>query len=136
MRITLPTLLALAIPALAQTTVKDALIKHWKTTGEFTLAVAKAMPAESYNFRPSPEEMNFGQLMAHIVAINIGACVNASGLARPALPPKIAAWAKDTEKIDLDKDTVLQFAADSFESMVDELGRFFDDFTGIREETG
>lgn len=115
MRRHLLTILALALPALAQTTVKDALIKHWKTTGEFTLAVARAMPAESYNFRPSPEEMNFGQLVAHIAGINIGACANASGLARPALPPKIAAWAKDTEKVDVDKDTAIQFAADSFD---------------------
>jgi hypothetical protein len=91
------TIVALALPALAQTSVKDVLVKHWKTSGDFTLAVARAMPADSYNFRPVPQEMSFGQLMAHIGGINLYACANASGLARPALPPKIAAWAKDTE---------------------------------------
>src|ERR1700722_16913039 len=109
------TLLALAVPALAQTTVKDALVKHWKTSAEFTLTVARAMPAESYNFRPVPQEMSFGQLMAHIGGVNLNACANASGLERPALPPKIAAWAKDTEKIDVDKDTAVQFLGDSFD---------------------
>ncbi|MBI3473648.1 MAG: DinB family protein [Candidatus Solibacter usitatus] len=108
-------ILALAVPALAQTTVKDALVKHWKVSGEFTLAVAAAMPAEGYRFRPNPEEMSFGQLMAHIAGINLGACANASGLARPALPPKIAEWAKDTGKVEVEKETALQFMKDSFD---------------------
>jgi uncharacterized damage-inducible protein DinB len=114
MQIRLLALAALALPALAQTTVPSALIKHWKTSGEFTLAVANAMPAESYNFRPTPEEMNFGQLMAHIAAVNLGACANASGMPRPTPPPKVAAWSKDTEKVDLDKDTAVAFMKDSF----------------------
>jgi len=112
------TILALALPALAQTTVKDALVKHWKTSAEFTLAVARAMPADSYGFRPVPQEMSFGQLMAHIGGINLYACANASGLARPALPPKIAAWARDTEKVEVDKETATQFLSDSFDFCV------------------
>jgi uncharacterized damage-inducible protein DinB len=108
-------LLAIGMPAIAQTTVKDALIKHWKTSAEFTIAVASTMPAEGYNFRPNPEEMSFGQLMAHIAAVNIGACANASGLTRPTLPLKIAEWAKDTQKIDVDRDTAIPFLKDSFE---------------------
>ena len=79
-------LLALALPLLSQTTVKDALVKHWKVTGEFTIAVAEAMPAEDYTYRPSPEEMTYGQLMAHIVGANMGACAAASGMARPSMP--------------------------------------------------
>ena len=62
--------------ALAQTTVKDALVKHWKTSAEFTMAVARAMPGDTYNFRPVPQEMSFGQLMAHIGGINLYACAN------------------------------------------------------------
>ncbi len=115
MKTTLLTILTLTIPAFAQTTVKDALIKHWKTTGEFTLAVANAMPAETYNFRPNPEEMSFGELMAHIAAVNNNACSNASGMERPALPPKIAEWSKDTVKIEVDKDVLLPFMRDSFD---------------------
>src|ERR1022692_3569934 len=88
MQTNLFTLLVLALPALAQTTVKDALVKHWKTSAEFTMAVARAMSADAYNFRPVPQEMSFGQLMAHIGGINLYACANASGLARPGL-----AWA-------------------------------------------
>ncbi len=115
MKTTLMFTLALALPALAQTTVKDALAKHWKTSGEFTIAVATAMPAENYNFRPNPEEMSFGQLMAHIAGVNINACANASGLTRPALPPKIVEWSKDTQKVEIDKETAIPFLKDSFE---------------------
>jgi uncharacterized damage-inducible protein DinB len=109
------TTLALAAPAFAQTTVKDALAKHWKTSGEFTIAVANAMPADSYDFRPNPEEMSFGQLMAHIAGVNLNACANASGMTKPALPPKIAEYAKDTKKVEVDKETALQFMKDSFD---------------------
>jgi uncharacterized damage-inducible protein DinB len=108
-------ILALALPAFAQTSVKDAMVKHWKTSADFTLAVANTMPAETYNFRPNPDEMSFGQLMAHIAAANNGACAVASGMTRPAMPPKIAAWAKDSEKVDVDKETAISFLRDSFD---------------------
>jgi uncharacterized damage-inducible protein DinB len=108
-------LLLLAAPLMAQSTVKDALAKHWKTSAEFTIAVADTMPAESYNFRPNPEEMSFGQLMAHIAAVNENACANASGLPRPVLPPKIVEWSKDTEKVDVSKETAMPFLKESFE---------------------
>lgn len=102
------TLVALAAPAFSQSTVKDALVKHWKVTGEFTLAVAKAMPAESYSFRPVPEEMTFGQVMTHIGAADIGTCAVVSGLQRPDEPAAIAAWRKD-QKLDVDRDTAIEY---------------------------
>jgi uncharacterized damage-inducible protein DinB len=115
MQTKLITILAMAATAFAQTTVKDAMAKHWKTSGEFTIAVANAMPADGYTFRPNPEEMSFGQLMAHIAGVNLNACSNASGLTKPALAPKIAEWAKDPQKVDVDKDTAVQFLGDSFD---------------------
>jgi uncharacterized damage-inducible protein DinB len=107
-------LLAVAIPASGQATQKDVLLKHWKTTGEFTLAVANAMPADGYTFRATPEEMSFGELIAHIAAADRNACANASGLPAPTLPAKIEAWTKDTVKIDVDKETAVQFATNTF----------------------
>jgi uncharacterized damage-inducible protein DinB len=105
---------ALAHPALAQTTQKDVLIKHWKASGQLTVAVASAMPVEGYTFRPVPEEMSFGELMAHIAAADRGACANASGLPAPALPAKISEWAKDAGKAEVDKETAIQFLKDTF----------------------
>src|SRR5262245_62047825 len=104
----LVTLIAAALPALSQTTIKEALVKHWKTTGEFTLAVAKAMPAENYGFKPVPEEMSFGQLMSHIGAADIGTCAVVSGMQRPDESQKIAAWRKD-QKLDIDRDTAIDY---------------------------
>ncbi|HEY1341765.1 MAG TPA: DinB family protein [Bryobacteraceae bacterium] len=108
------TLLAVAGCAAAQTTIKDALVKHWKTTGEFTIAVAKLMPADSYGFKPVPEELSFGQLMIQIAVANVGACANASGMKRPATPEKLTQALRD-EKVDVSKDDALQYLADSFD---------------------
>ena len=105
---------ALTLPAFCQSTQKDVLLKHWTTSGEFTVAVADAMPADGYSFRATPVEMSFGELIAHIAAADRNACANASGLTAPALPPKIADWSKDALKIDVDKDTAIQFLKDTF----------------------
>jgi uncharacterized damage-inducible protein DinB len=117
MKMTIVALLAmapLAATASGQTTVKDALVKHWKTSGDLTIAVAKAMPADSYNFRPNPEEMSFGQLMAHIAVANSGACAIASGMPRPTFPPEIADWTKNS-KTEIDRETAIQFLTESFD---------------------
>lgn len=108
------TFCALTLPAFTQTTVKDAMIKHWKTSAQLTIAVANAMPAEGYTFRPNPEEMSFGEVMAHIAVINMGACANASGLARMPIPEKLVAWSKDPQKVDVDKETAVQILTDTF----------------------
>ena len=111
-------LIAGAMSTAAQTappSQKDILLKHWKTSGEFTLAVAAAMPADGYTFRPTPEEMSFGELMAHIAGPARNACVNASGLTPPPLSPAIEAWTKDTVKIEVSKDDATSFLKDTFE---------------------
>jgi hypothetical protein len=107
------TCVALAIPALAQTPVKDALVKHWKTTGDFTMAVAKAMPADQYGFKPNPEELSFSVVLTQIAVANNGACANASGMPRPTVAPNISEALKADK--DLDKETVLKLLGDSFE---------------------
>ncbi|HVT91628.1 MAG TPA: DinB family protein [Bryobacteraceae bacterium] len=108
-------ILALSIPLAAQSGEKETLVRHWKTTGEFTVAVAEAMPADGYNFRPVPAEMSFGELMAHIASADLNACANASGLERPPLPPELAAWAKDSGKVDVSRDAALSFLHQTFD---------------------
>ena len=41
-------------------------IHDWQISKQFTLDVANAMPAEDYGFKPSAEEMTFGEQMLHI----------------------------------------------------------------------
>ena len=110
-----PALCALPISVLAQSNVKDTLAKHWRTSGEFTIAVAEAMPADGYDFRPNSEEMSFGELMAHIAAINENACAIASGIPKPELPPKIVEWSKATTKAQVSKETAVLFLKESFD---------------------
>lgn len=114
MKKNLLTMLALSLPALAQTTVKDALVKHWKVTADFTIAVAEKMPADGYSFKPVPEELSFGQLMVQIAGANMSACANASGMPRPAVPPAIAASLKD-ESGNVDKTAAIQFLHTTFD---------------------
>ena len=110
---TLLSLCALALPALAQSTLKDSMIKHWKVTTDFTLKVADAMPADGYSFRPVPEELSFGQLMLQIAGANLNACSLASSMPRPAIPEKVAQTVKEN-KPEVDKQMAIQFLTDTF----------------------
>ncbi len=106
--------IALAVPALAQTTLHDSLVKHWKTTEDFTIAVAQKMPADGYGFKPVPEELSFGQLIVQIAAANVNACKLASGMPGPSAPENLTAALKD-EKINVGKDEAIKFLTDTFE---------------------
>ncbi len=106
-------LAALALPAFSQTTLKDSLVKHWKTTEAFTLAVADAMPADSYGFKPVPAELSFGQLMLQIAGANLNACSLASGMKRPEIPADVAQSVKQ-ERADVDKAMAMGFLKQTF----------------------
>ncbi|HLK63656.1 MAG TPA: DinB family protein [Bryobacteraceae bacterium] len=108
-------LFALALPAFSQSSVKDALVKHWQVTSDFTIAVAKQMPAESYGFRPVPEELSFAQLMVQIAGANVSACGRASGMKPPAIPEKLIKSMRDEKApVDITKDEAVQFLTDTF----------------------
>jgi uncharacterized damage-inducible protein DinB len=53
--------------------------KHWTTAKALAVAVAQAMPAEDYSFKPVPAEMSFGEQMMHITAANYGYCAFLGG---------------------------------------------------------
>lgn len=107
------TLVLLALPVFAQATLHDSLVKHWKTTADFTLAVADAMPADGYSFKPVPEEMSFSQVLVQIAGANMNACSLAGGMERVPVPPKIAEALK-TEG-NAEKPLVMQFLKDTFD---------------------
>ncbi len=88
--------------------------KHWQTSQEFTVAVADAMPAADYNFKPNAEEMSFGKLMAHIAMANNRAFATVSGLKPPEVPAAIAAAYKDPKGV-FDKESTIRFLRDSFD---------------------
>jgi hypothetical protein len=107
-------MIALALPAFPQGTVKEALVKHWKVTSDFTIAVAKQMPPESYNFRPVPEELSFSQLIVQIGGANMSACATASGMTPPSVPDKIMKSLDEKLHIEIGKEEAVQFLTDTF----------------------
>jgi uncharacterized damage-inducible protein DinB len=95
----LSALLAQAAPV-AGGDSKTMFAKHWRVAQEFTLAVADAMPADSYDFRPNPEQLSFGRLMTHIAAQNSDSCAAATRttpLPEPATTDKATAVGYLTE---------------------------------------
>jgi DinB family protein len=106
-------LAALALPLFAQTTVKDALVKHWKISGDFTLAVAKLMPANDYGFKPVLQELSFSQVLIQVGRANLNACANAGGVNRPDIPKEI--MDAGSGKGEVEKDRVIQFLTSSFD---------------------
>ena len=97
---------------------KEEFIKHWKVSADFTIAVADAMPADKYDFRPNdtlePVEMGFGKVMTHIAMANNSNFAMVAGMKAPAVPEKLAAAYKDPNG-KFPKADVMQFLKDSFE---------------------
>src|SRR5271165_4147517 len=59
-------LTAATTPAFAQMDFKAAVLKHLKTSKEFSLKVANQMPEASYDFKLTPPQMSFAEQMAHL----------------------------------------------------------------------
>jgi uncharacterized damage-inducible protein DinB len=77
--------------------------RHFDALSKLSIAVAQAMPADQYGFKPHPESMNFGEVMAHIASTNYQFC---AGL-KDSKPPAMRA--------PNDKDGIIKFLNDSFE---------------------
>jgi uncharacterized damage-inducible protein DinB len=60
--------------------------KHFDALWKLSVAVAEAMPADQYGFKPHPESMNFGELMAHIATTNFQFCAGLKDAETPTMP--------------------------------------------------
>lgn len=76
--------------------------RHFGALSSLSIAVAQAMPADQYGFKPHPESMNFGELMAHIATTNYQFCAGLKDAQPPSFPTPT------------DKDGVVKFLSDSF----------------------
>ena len=89
----------------------DEFVHDWQISKQFTVAVAEAMPAEFYTFKPNPDEMTFGEQMAHIAVSNVIRFNQFTGIATPfpvdlSKPPAS------------DKQTVLKLLDQSFDYVI------------------
>ena len=60
--------------------------KHFSALSKLSVAVAEAMPASDYGFRPHPESMTFGELISHIATTNYAFCAGLKDTNVPQTP--------------------------------------------------
>jgi uncharacterized damage-inducible protein DinB len=59
-------LAALGAPIFAQSDIKAIIVKHLKTSEDFTLKVANQMPESDYGFKLTPPQMSFAEQLVHL----------------------------------------------------------------------
>jgi uncharacterized damage-inducible protein DinB len=57
-----------SLNAYSQNSTITAFLEKWTNSKEYLLEVAKAMPEEHYDFKPTEREMTFGKQLLHIKA--------------------------------------------------------------------
>jgi hypothetical protein len=72
--------------AAAQAPVSDALRSTAKRSGTNLVAAAEEMPAGKYGFKPTPAQMSFGDVIAHLSGGNDFLCSSISGVQAPKRP--------------------------------------------------
>jgi uncharacterized damage-inducible protein DinB len=77
--------------------------RHFGALEKLSVAVAQAMPAAEYAFRPHPESMDFAALISHIATTNYQFCAGLQDSGTPALPSPTQ------------KDAIVKFLSDSFD---------------------
>jgi uncharacterized damage-inducible protein DinB len=91
-------------------------VHDWKISGQFTIDVANAMPAEFYNFKPNPDEMTFGEQIVHIAESNVYRFNQITGIQAPFVldPSKPSAT---------DKQSAVKMLQQCFDYVIDVLPR-------------
>ena len=99
---------AAAVAPKARAAGKDleVFLARWEKAKAFTLQVADAMPAESYDFKPKPEMRSYGQLLQHLATNN---AFYISRFKAGEIPDAL----QPSEKYD--KETTKKYVAESFD---------------------
>jgi hypothetical protein len=85
------------------------------------LGAITAMPADKFNYKPTPEQMTFAHLVVHIIGSNNGGCAKAADVAAPKVEE-----VKETDA----KEKLLAAATASFDFCGDALGKMDDSKLG------
>jgi uncharacterized damage-inducible protein DinB len=96
----------------------DELTKDWSQTKQFTLDVANAMPGQFYNFKPTPQEMTFGEQMLHIARGNMFVFYQLTGAKSP--------FAADKNVSPSDREAVTKLLQRSFDYVLSLLPQLTD----------
>ncbi len=101
---------ALAVAALADIDVKATIIKHLKTSRDFTLKVAEQMPESDYGFKLTPPQMSFAEQLVHL---------SQSGVY--FLSPMLGEKPHETQPASMNKADVIAFVKASFDSTIEKV---------------
>lgn len=66
MKKTLILLMLFSLNSFSQNETIGAFLEKWQNSKTYILDIAKAMPEENYNFKPTEREMSFGEQLIHI----------------------------------------------------------------------
>ena len=108
----LPLLVLSAASAPAQTDIKATILKHLKTSRDFTLKVAAQMSEADYNFKLTPPQMSFAEQMVHLSQAQ-DEFLSAFTGGRPNL----------TKPASMSKMDVLSFIQKSFDRSIDRVSK-------------
>src|SRR5215470_18460701 len=75
-----------AVAAVAQQSkspISDVAREMLNAREKYTVGAFEAMPADKYEYKPTPEQMTFGHLAAHILDSNYFFCANTGDVPRP-----------------------------------------------------
>ena len=101
------------LPVLAQPTdIKAVIVKHLKTSRDFTLKVADQMPDADYGFKLTPPQMSFAGQITHLAQ-------EQAGFLAPFSNEKPSS-AKPTS---MNKKDVLAYVRQSFDSSIDKVSK-------------
>ncbi len=76
---------ALAVAQASKSPAADALKSILGGRAKTTVAAFEEMPADKFNYKPTPEQMTFGHLAAHIVEANYYFCANVGNVPEPKI---------------------------------------------------
>jgi hypothetical protein len=86
-----------------------------------TLGAITAMPADKFNYKPTPDQMTFAHLVVHIIGFNNAVCAKAADVAAPKVEE-----VKETDS----KDKLLAAATASYDFCAEALSKLDDSKLG------
>ena len=104
------------VPAFAQPDVKAIVLKHLKTSRDFTLKVAAQMPEATYDFKLTPPQMSFAGQMVHL-----------SQAMSVFISPFFGQEPKPSEPASMSKKDVLAFMTKSFDDAIAQVSKLTPD---------
>jgi len=101
-----------ALPAFGQVDIKTIVVKHLKTSRDFTLKVADQMPEADYGFKLTPPQMSFAEQMVHLSQEQSG-FLSAMTNEKPS----------ETKPASMKKKDVLAYVKQQFDASIDKVSK-------------